>query len=105
MLLDVSLCDCTFCATCGLNSKTAKALDQYKSKELGGIFKVSVLGYVSAQFHPVPTVVGLQHSKPDMSARWTWVGEEGIQQPVSHYRVEKELNLLLTRAVGLIVFS
>lgn len=98
VLLAVSSCDCTFCATWGLNSKIAVALDQYETKELGGVFKVSILGSVSARCHPVLTAVGLQHSKPEMSARWMWVGGGGTPQPMSHCWVEQEVNLLCTRA-------
>lgn len=38
----------------------------------------------------------MQHSKPEVNARWTWVGEVGSLQPVSHCRTQQEVNLWLT---------
>lgn len=76
MLLAVFLCDCTFCYL-GPELKPCRALDQYKCKNLYEVFKAGILGSVSAWCHLVLTVVGMQHSKPEVNARWMWVGEVG----------------------------
>ena len=76
-LLALSLCDCSFCAAWGLSSKAAVALDQQECKELGGVFKVSVSGSASAWCHHMLTAARLQHSKPEVRARWVSVGGGG----------------------------
>lgn len=80
----------------GPGLEPCRALDHYKRKKPREVFKAGILGSVSARCHPVLTVVGMQHSKPEVNARWTWVGEVGSLQPVSHCRMEQEVNLWLT---------